>query len=208
VDQNFGHDTVFDTGAEHLGRVYAEALLGAAQRIGVADLVVDQLGQLTGTLREHPNLAAAFASPRVDASEKKRVIDKLLAGTLDPTLVRFLKVVADRGRLGFLRDIAKSAKYLRDEALGRVVAEVHSAVPLDDNLRAIIAERLSQSLGRSVVLREKVDAQLIGGLLIRVGDTVFDASVAGRFVSMSKKTRQAFARQMLENAARFADSAS
>ncbi len=204
MDQNVRHETVFDTGAEHLGRVYAEALLAAASRSGVADLVVDQLQAIiTDVLQAHPSLAAALASPRVDASEKKRIIDRLFTNQLDSTLLRFLKVVADRGRLGYLRNIASSARSLRDEALGRAVAEVRSAVPLTDELRSSISQRLSASLGKQVVLREKVDTALIGGLVIRVGDTVYDSSVSGRLATMAKKTRHTFARKMLENAGRF-----
>lgn len=198
------HDTVLDTGAEHLGRIYAEALLAAAEKGSVCDLVVQQLQELVDEcLANHPQLAAALQSPRVDVKEKAKVIDRLFASQVDPTLLRFLKIVAQRGRLGFLRPIASAARSLRDEQLGRASVEVRSAVPLTDELRSSIGSRLGQFLGREVVLREKVDPSVIGGLVIRVGDTVYDSSVAGRLSSMAKKTQLAFSKKMMEQADRF-----
>ncbi len=198
------HDTVLDTGAEHLGRIYAEALLAAAEKGAVSDLVVQQLQEIVDDcLANHPQLAAALKSPRVDVKEKARIIDRLFASQVDTTLLRFLKIVAQRGRLGFLRPIASAAKALRDEQLGRASVEVRSAVPLTDELRSSIGSRLGEFLGREVVLREKVDPSVIGGLVIRVGDTVYDSSVAGRLSSMAKKTQQAFSKKMMEHADRF-----
>lgn len=205
MEQQGRHETVFDTGAEHLGRVYAEALLAAADKAGVADLAVEQLDQLvSNVLLEHPQLASAFASPRVSVEEKSRILDRLFSDKLDPMVLRFLKVVAARGRLGYVQYISSAARTLRDESLGRKVARVTSAVPLDDALRNQVVERLSASLNSQIVLRERVDPSLIGGLVIRVGDTVYDSSVAGRLNGMAKKTQQAFARKLMENKDRFA----
>lgn len=198
------HDTVLDTGAEHLGRIYAEALLAAAEKGAVCDLVVEQLQEIVrDCLDPYPHLAAALQSPRVDVKEKARVIDRLFGTQVDPTLLRFLKIVAQRGRLGFLRPIATAARTLRDEQLGKATVEVRSAVPLTVDLRDAICSRLGQFLGREVALREKVDPAVIGGLVIRVGDTVYDSSVSGRLSSMSKKTQQAFSKKLLEQANRF-----
>ena len=205
MDEKVRHETVFDTGAEHLGRVYAEALLAAAQAGGATDAVVDQLQALVDdVLNQHPQLAAAFASPRVDPEEKQRIIDRLFASQVHPTLLHFLKIVARRERLHYLRQIASSAVALRDERLGRLVAEVRSAVPLTEELRQAVVARLQETMRQEIVLRETVDPQLIGGLLVRIGDTVFDSSVSNRLSGMARKTRQSFARQMLENADRFA----
>lgn len=205
MDEKVRHETVFDTGAEHLGRVYAEALLAAAQTSGASDQVVDQLQTLVDeVLNQHPPLAAAFASPRVDPEEKQRIIDRLFASEVHPTLLHFLKIVARRERLSYLRQIASAAVAIRDERLGRLVAEVRSAVPLTDELRQAVIARLRETMDQEIVLRETVDPQLIGGLLVRIGDTVFDSSVSNRLSGMARKTRQSFARQMLENADRFA----
>ncbi|QEG40246.1 ATP synthase subunit delta [Roseimaritima ulvae] len=205
MEESIKHDTVLDTGAEQLGATYASALLGAAQQAGAVDEVLTQLSQLvTETLREHRQLAAVFASPRVNVEEKQRVIDRLFADSLNPVLLRFLKVTAIRGRLAYLPSVLRAAEAQHDEILGRIVAEVRSAVALTDELRGQIRDRLSETFAKQVRLQERVDPSVIGGVVIRVGDTVFDSSVAGRLESMSRRASNGFARHLLEQFDKFA----
>lgn len=188
-----------DTGAEQLGKTYAQALLGAASKAGLTDKVVDQLNQLVDqVLSRNEGLAAAFASPRIDEEEKCRVIDRLFADSYDPMLVRFLKVMASRGRLGQLAAVREGVLALYDELSGQVLAKVSTAVPLDETLRSKIAERLGQTLGKKVRLQEVVDESLIGGMVVRVGDTVFDNSVSGRLNAVAKRARDGFSSRLSE----------
>ena len=193
------HETVLDTGAEQLGKTYAQALLAAANKSNIAEKVVDQLGTLVNDcLAQNPKLAAAFASPRVEVEEKQRVIDSLLGQQFEPLLVNFLKVMATRGRLGHVDAVYEGALGLFDEMSGRVLAKVRTAVPLDDKLRSTIVEQLGGKLGKQVRLQEVVDESLIGGMVIRVGDTVFDNSVAGRINSIAKRAQQGFSAKLSE----------
>jgi F-type H+-transporting ATPase subunit delta len=193
------HDTVLDTGAEQMGKTYAQALLGAAEKSGVTQVVVQQLGRIVDEyVKGSPQLAAAFNSPRIDAEAKCRVIDRIFGGSFDPVLVKFLKVLANRGRLGFLAAVRKAADDLFDEKMGRVLATVSTAVPLDDGLRQQISQKLGSVLNKEVRLQELVDPSLIGGMVVRVGDTVFDTSVANRLDKMAKKTRDGFSSQLLQ----------
>ncbi len=199
------HDTVLDTGAERLGVTYATALLGAAKSENVVDEVLSQLSQLvTETLREYHDLAIVFASPRVNILEKHRILDRLFGDQLNPVLLRFLKVTAVRGRLGFLAAILRAAEEQQDEFMNRIVAEVRSAVELTDDLRDQIRARLAQTFSKEVRLRELVDPEVIGGVVIRVGDTVFDSSVAGRLEAMSRRASSGFAKQLLNRFDEFA----
>ncbi len=127
------HETVLDTGAEQLGKTYAHALIGAAKNAGVAEQVIEQLGRLVDEyLDVSPQLTAAFASPRVDDDEKTRVIDKIFADEFHPILIKFLKIMSRRGRLAYIRAVRDAAEDIHDELLGRVLASVRTAVPLDD----------------------------------------------------------------------------
>lgn len=145
------HETVLDTGALQLGRVYAQALISAATKEGVTDEVIDQFGEFVdGVVSEHRELASVFASPRVSHEEKSRIIDRLLSDQVHPVLLRFLKVAAGRGRLGFLNEIQHAAEELRNEMLGRVVAEVRSAQPLTDDLRQAVQQRLERIFGGQI----------------------------------------------------------
>jgi F-type H+-transporting ATPase subunit delta len=198
------HDTVLDTGAEQLGKTYARALVGAAKNAGVADDVIGQLGQLVDQyLGGSPQLRAAFASPRVEESEKLRVIDRVFGDEFHPILTKFLKVMAGRERLAYVAAVRNAADDIHDEMMGRVVASVTTAVPLDDALRSKISDRLGAIMNKDVRLRESVDPDLIGGMLIRVGDRVFDSSVSNQLDKMAKRTRAGFASQLLQKFQQF-----
>jgi len=199
------HETVLDTGAEQLGKIYAQALIGSADSAGVADEVVDQLGRFVDDyLAKSPQLASAFASPRIDEFEKGRVIDRLLVGEFHPVLINFLKIMARRGRLGYVAAVRVAADSLRDELLGRIVAEVRTAVPLDESLRQTVLGRIAQATSKEVRLVEVVDDRLVGGMVIRIGDTIFDGSVANQINKLSRKVRSGFSRELLQRFDNFA----
>ena len=193
------HDTVLDTGAEQLGKTYARALIGAAKSAGNADLVIEQLGRLCDEyLGGSSELRAAFASPRVDESERVRVIDRIFGDEFEEVLVRFLKVMAGRDRLGYVDAVRKAADEIHDEMMGRVVASIRTAVALDDSARSQISSRLGSLMNKEVRLREAVDPDLIGGMVIRIGDQVFDTSVANQLDKMARRARNGFSSQLLQ----------
>ena len=193
------HDTVLDTGAEQLGKTYARALIGAAKSAGIADKIIEQLGVVVDEcLATSPQLRAAFASPQIDDSEKIKVIDRLFGEDFDPVLVKFLKVMAGRGRLAHVDAVRTAADAIHDEMLGRLVATVQTAVPLDDALRSKIEEQLGSIMQKQVRLSESVDPDLIGGMVIRVGDRVFDSSVSNRLDTLARRTRSGFSSQLLQ----------
>lgn len=195
--------TVLDIEAEQFGKIYARALLGAAKAAGSTELVLEQLGEICDRgLKGHPELLAAFASPRIDMEEKAHIIDRLF-GDAEPILVQFMKVMARRERLGYLVAVRTAAVEQYDDFVGRLVAEVRTAVPLDDALRTELTEQLSQKLGRIVRLREVVDERLIGGMVVRVGDTIFDSSVASRLDKLGRAAKAGFAHQLLTHSERF-----
>ena len=198
------HETVLDTGAEQLGKTYARALIGAAQDAGVAEQVIGQLGSLEDDyLAISPQLRAAFASPQIDEADKSRVIDRMFGEEFHPILVKFLKVMAGRGRLAHVNAVRAAADDMYDEILGRVVASVKSAVPLDEELRSKISEQLGSVMQKQVRLRETVDPDLIGGMVIRVGDRVFDSSVSNRLDKLAKRARDGFSSQLLHRFGEF-----
>lgn len=195
------NENVLDTSAEQLGKTYARALINAAKAEGgdAPHVIVDQLNQIVDQyLAGSQSLRSAFASPRISEDEKVRVIDRVFGGDFHPLLIKFLKVMASRDRLGHVDAVRKAACEIFDEMMGRVVASVRTAVPLDDQSRSQITQRLSSVMNREVRLIESVDPKLIGGTVIRVGDRVFDGSVATRLNSMARKTRAGFSSKLLE----------
>lgn len=192
---------VLDPSAEQLGKTYARALINAAQAEGndTPQMVVNQLNQIVDEyLAGSDSLRLALGSPRVSEDEKVRVIDRVFGQDFHPLLIKFLKVMASRDRLGHIDAVRDQATNIFDDMMGRTVASVKTAVPLDDSVRNEIANQLSSVMNRQVRLTESVDPDLIGGMVIRVGDRVFDGSVANRLNSMARKTRAGFSSKLLE----------
>ncbi len=172
------HATVLDTGQQQLGGVYAKALLAAAQDAGIADQLLAEFDAFMELLAQLPQLEGTLSSPRIPTEVKLSALDKLLQGRTSPTLLNFLKVLCRRRRFDCIHAVHEAAHKTFNELMGRVVVQVTTATPMDDNVRARMVERLQESLGKQVVLRAEIDPQLIGGLVIRVGDTRYDASLA------------------------------
>ncbi len=199
------HPTVLDATHQQLGKVYAEALLGAAEKAGNVETVREELKSLIDdVLQRLPNFDAVLQSPRVAHEEKVRLLDSAFRGRMSQELLNFLKVVSRHGRLQLLRSMQRAFEKLYNERAGRVEVQVRTAEPLTVDLHAKIADRLRQSLGRDPVLHVEVDPELIGGVVIRIGDTVYDGSVARQLVRLREETAARIAREIRQAGDRFA----
>ena len=191
-------EPVFDTTQQQLGAVYARALLGATERAGTTDTVLEELEVLvTDVLVKVPNLEGTLTSPRVPLEAKEAIMERAFQGRLSAELLTFLRVVARRGRFECLRAITRAVRALHNELRGRVRVHVRSAAAMDDAARELVTGQLQATLGREIDLQLDVDPDLIGGLVVRVGDTVYDGSIANRlsrlrndlFVNATEKIR-------------------
>lgn len=173
------HSTALDSDDQQIGSLYGKAILGAAG--ADVDEIVHQLNAIVAEcLNVHPSLERVLESPRVSQADKEQLIDRVFGGRIHSTLLNFLKVLCRRNRVGSLRSIQISANAMRDQQLGRVRAEIASAFELTDVQREQIRSELGKKLGKQIVLDERVDDRLIGGIKIRIGDQVFDGSVMGK----------------------------
>ncbi len=181
------HSTVLDTGEQQLATNYAKALLGTALKTDDADRVLAEFDALlSDVLDKLPKLEATLAAPRVPVETKLSMIDRALGGTMSKTMLNFLKVICRHRRFGSIRVIHKMTHKLFNEITGRVAVEIRTATSLDDATQQRVAERLEQVLGKKVVISTVIEDRLIGGIEVRVGDTVYDGSVAGHLESLRK----------------------
>ncbi|HZZ70818.1 MAG TPA: ATP synthase F1 subunit delta [Pirellulales bacterium] len=179
--------------SEHqVGAVYAKAYLAAAKAGGTVsntggtvaktggtvDAAVEEFDALVELLRQLPKFSAVLESAIVSADDKQQMLDRSLAGKASVTLLNFLKVVARHGRLDCLRGIRAAMHEQYDAERGRVPVKLTTANPIDAALAKQITDALRPVLGGEPVLTSKVDPALIGGLVLRIGDTVYDGSVA------------------------------
>jgi F-type H+-transporting ATPase subunit delta len=174
-----------DIGAERIARVYAQAIIEAADVKNCRDEVIAELEQFVGdVLPKVPRARAVFESPRVTVPQKAALIERIAAGRMRPTTVHALHVLARHGRLGIVAEVAAAARRVADEMAGRRQATFTTAVPLSaDEQRRIVAE-VEQAVGGSLAPSFVVDPGLIGGLVVRVGDTVYDQSIATGLVRL------------------------
>jgi len=166
-----------DVGVEHVAAVYAQAFLDAAGS-GAAAALEEFDALLAEVLDVHPRLEAILGSELVSKDDRAGVLDRVLAGRASPLLLNFLKVVLRHDRLQLLRPIHRQAHRLWDERSGRIRVQLITAVPVDAALVAHVAAALQRSIGGQPVIDAVVQPDLIGGAVMRIGDTVYDASVA------------------------------
>src|SRR3954447_17143628 len=177
---------------EEIGQVYSRALFEAAMESGDLDEIHDQLGIFADALGENKNLQTFFFSPRFSSSEKKDAIRKIIEGGNDRFL-NFLELLAERHRLPATFRIRRSFDELWREEHKVLPVEVTSAVELDSGLVASIESRIKEATGRQVETTQKVDPNIIGGLVLRVGNKVLDASVQGRLERLRRQITRAAA---------------
>ena len=174
-----------DVGAMRVARVYAQALLDAATKQHKADEVLEEYRDLVeSALKPNPQLAAFFANKTVNKEKKADLLRKLFTGRVSDLLGNFLQVLNDHERLELLVPILQAYVELNNERARRVVVEVRSAVPLLDHQRERLVNELRQSLRLEPVLDARVDPDLLGGLVVRVGDWLYDASVKSRLETL------------------------
>jgi F-type H+-transporting ATPase subunit delta len=172
------HRTVFDDETRHVARIYAEALYRAADKQGKVDELLGDLEALVGEVfRRDEGLELFFASASIGRDRKKHVLQSAFETRADPLFVHFLYVLNDHDRLGLVRVVAEAFRALYDRHAGRIRVQVRSAVPLTEAERERLLRDVRAEAGREPILTEAVDPELLGGLVVRVGDWVFDASV-------------------------------
>ena len=175
------HETVLDDATRHVARVYAEALLNAAAKNGRDADVLQELEALAGEVfARDPDFEAFLASAAIDRNRKAAVLRGAFEGRADELFVNFLLVLNEHDRLGALRAVAAVYRELYDERSGRMKVSVASAVPLTDEQQERLRRQLREQFQREPVLHTRVDPDLLGGLVVQVGDWVWDASVRTR----------------------------
>lgn len=183
------HQHVLDPVQEHLGAVYARGLMRAAQNARAEQKVLEELEDLTrGPLATTSRLRELLESPRVPDEAKTRMLDGVFQGdrTVHPVTLRFLKVLARRGRFDCLDAIARAARDWYRQQKGIVAVKVVAAQALDGPTTEHVKKRLEEILGKQVELEVETDPNLLGGIVFRIGDSVLDGSVVSRLAALRR----------------------
>ena len=159
---------------------YAQALFAVAQAEDVLPKVEDELYAFGKALEQHTDLRDALTDAALPAENKKAVVRDLLGERANPVTLSLLGFVIDAGRAREIPKIVEELARMASVERSHALAEVRTAVDLTDEQRRRLAEALSRATGRTVDLKVVVDPSVIGGVVARVGDEVFDGSIASR----------------------------
>lgn len=175
--------------AHSLARRYATALFDVTTPAGTAARAGEDLAALAALISEHKELVKVFEAPAIPASVKTAMMSALLgaAGDVAVEVKRLLLLLAERGRLNLLPQVAASYADNLLHARRVIPADVVSAAPLSDESRSALVAALGRATDSEIVMTERVDQALLGGMVARVGSVVFDGSVARQLERLRDK---------------------
>lgn len=170
-----------------VARRYAAALADVTIARREEREVQSELDQWAAMVESAPQLREVFANPTVAYDQKRKVLEELIARShVRDTTASFLRVLLKNQRLSQLREIAERYGHVLDDRSGVVAANVTTARPIPEELKNSIHETLAAATGRKVRLSFTTDETIIGGLVTRIGSTIFDGSVQGRLARLSE----------------------
>ena len=164
--------------SSNIAKRYARAFFNIAGEEQRYEDFSQELGSFSALLKENKVLSEFLANPVYDQPDKKAVVEALLAKlSLSPLTANFLKLLVDKRRIGILSDIERCYRKLVEDALKKVSVTVKTAFPLTDVLSARLLRELEKLTGRQVEMTVQEDPALLGGIVVRVGDTLYDGSI-------------------------------
>jgi len=161
-------------------RGYAEAMFSIAEAEGELEPVEEQVYAFAKMVEKRAKVREALIDPELPNENKRNLIGEVLGERANPVAVNLLSMLVEQGRARDIGRIAESLAEVAAERRQQVVGEVRSAVPLTDTQRRRLAEALSSATGRKVEVKVIVDPDLVGGVVARVGDVIFDGSIRSR----------------------------
>jgi len=175
---------------QEIAEVYSRSLFDVAKEQGDLDRIHDELGEFADALADSHDLQVFFFSPYFSSQEKKDGLEKLIEDG-DENLVRFLELLAERHRMPVLFRIRRAFDDLWRKENKRLPVTVTSAIDLDKEMVEDIGKKIEEQTGQRIELSSKVDPDVLGGLVLQVGNMVLDASVRNRLEKLRKSVARA-----------------
>ena len=171
-------------------RVYAEALFEVGRDKGKLDALQQQLAQVADAVDRDRELQVFFFSPYLSSAEKQEGIEKAITGA-EPELINFLELLVDKQRMTEIFRIRRAFEELWKQENRRIDVTVTSAVELDPSVVEKIGQEVERQTGEEVDLSSKVDGDILGGIVLQVGNMVLDASIRSRLEKLRKSVATA-----------------
>ena len=175
---------------EEIASVYARSLFEVAQEQGKLDVVCDQLGEFADTLDANQEMQVFFFSPYFSTPEKVDGLDNVVTGA-EPILQNFLKLLIEKSRMPAVFRVRRTYDELWQLENKLLPVEITSAIELDKKTVKDIGDRIGEETGQKIELSERVDPDILGGLIVRVGNSIIDSSIRARLDSLRKQVAKA-----------------
>ena len=175
---------------EEIAAVYARSLFEVAKEQDKLDAVRDQLGEFADALGETRDLQVFFFSPYFSTAEKEDGLDRVLSDA-DPVIVNFLKLLIEKHRMPVIFRVRATYEALWEEENKLLPVEITSAVELDEKIVKQLGDRISEQTGQKVDLSARVEPDILGGIVVQVGNSVLDASVRNRLEQLRRQVVKA-----------------
>jgi F-type H+-transporting ATPase subunit delta len=175
--------------AGELTKGYAEALFRVLQAEGELDKVEDELFRFGKLLESNYDLKQALSDQSLPREQRAKVLDALLADKVTPHTLGLLQFIVNQGHARQLPEILADLSDIAADARNSAVAEVRTAVPLDEDQRKQLAAALSKVTGKRIELKALVDKSVLGGVYAKIGDTVIDGTVRRRLQQLKEQVR-------------------
>lgn len=170
-----------------LAHKYARAIFLLAQEDGKVAEYGEELKRLVTDIDDVSELKEFLASPMIPTAAKKETVEKCFAGDYSPIIVNFLCYLIGKQRGFLLKEIAREYETYANEAQGIVVADVTMARDLSDNAMTRLADKLAEVTGKKIKVRRHLDPAIIGGVVVRMGETRVDGSLLGRVKALEEE---------------------
>ena len=174
---------------EELARVYARALFEVALEQSKLDVLREQLSQFADALSDNRELAVFFFSPYFATKEKQEGLERVLADA-DPAFLNFLSLLIENHRMPVIFRIRAEYERLWEEENRMLPVEITSAIALDEQTTEELGRTIGERTGRKVTLAARVDPEILGGIILRVGNSILDASIRNRLEQLRRQVAQ------------------
>lgn len=170
-----------------IARRYAQALNEQAAQSGVLEQVDADIELIRASLADSRELRAFFDSPIISREKKADVVKALFGERIQTVTMNFMALLVEKRREGVFPAVVSSYRELRDDQLGTTAVSVRTAYELSDEDQAALVQELKTLTGKQVRLETKVDASIMGGIVIRIGDTVYDGSITNQLATLRER---------------------
>jgi F-type H+-transporting ATPase subunit delta len=175
---------------EEIAQVYARSLFEVAKERDKVDLVREQLGEFAAALDQSRELSVFFFSPYFSTEEKQEGLHKAVEGA-DEIVLNLLEVLIENHRMPVIHRLARAYDRLWQEENKLLPVHITSAIELDEGVARRIGDEIGQQTGRKVELKSEVDPDVLGGIVLRVGNSILDASIRNRLEQLRKQVAKA-----------------